>query len=78
MSIGHLEGLAAVADRYALFLIDQWGVMHDGHTPYPGAVECMANLQQMGKKIILLSNSSKRKAGRCVAVPVSVSVCVYV
>lgn len=38
-------------------------VMHDGHDPYPGAVECMQELQRTGKHIILLSNSSKRKAG---------------
>ncbi len=37
-------------------------VMHDGHHPYAGAVECMRELQGLGKHIILLSNSSKRKA----------------
>jgi ribonucleotide monophosphatase NagD (HAD superfamily) len=37
------------------------GVMHDGKTAYPGAVECMNNLAKMGKTVVLLSNSSRRK-----------------
>lgn len=36
--------------------------MHDGHRAYPGAVECMAALVQAGKAVLLLSNSSKRRA----------------
>ncbi|CAM9613576.1 unnamed protein product [Ascophyllum nodosum] len=56
-----VEGLAKVSPRYDAFLIDQWGVMHDGNTPYPGAVECINHLAAAGKKIVLLSNSSKRK-----------------
>ncbi|CAM9988788.1 unnamed protein product [Ectocarpus sp. 6 AP-2014] len=56
-----LEGLGAVASQYDAFLIDQWGVMHDGKTPYPGAVDCIDRLSKAGKKIVLLSNSSKRK-----------------
>jgi len=37
------------------------GVMHDGKTAYPGAVECMNKLAEMGKTVVLLSNSSRRK-----------------
>lgn len=48
--------------------------MHDGHDPYPGAVECMRELQRMGKHIILLSNSSKRKAGSLTCVRALASV----
>uniref|UniRef100_A0A7S0EEY8 Uncharacterized protein n=1 Tax=Hanusia phi TaxID=3032 RepID=A0A7S0EEY8_9CRYP len=55
------NGVGELADRYDAFLIDQWGVMHDGKTAYGGAVECMKQLQGLGKKIILLSNSSRRK-----------------
>lgn len=31
---------------------DQWGVMHDGKTAYPGAVDCIDRLGQAGKKIV--------------------------
>eukprot|EP00960_Hanusia_phi_P069681 767141-Hanusia_phi.AAC.12 len=49
------NGVGELADRYDAFLIDQWGVMHDGKTAYV----CPA--VRLGKKIILLSNSSRRK-----------------
>lgn len=55
-----IEGLSEVADRYALFLVDQWGVLHDGESPHDGAVEALRALRAKGKKIVILSNSSKR------------------
>eukprot|EP00903_Cladosiphon_okamuranus_P019303 g17743.t1 len=56
-----VHGLSQLSSVYDAFLIDQWGVMHDGKTAYPGAVECIHRLGQAGKKVVLLSNSSKRK-----------------
>lgn len=53
-------GMAAVADRYDGFLLDQWGVLHDGTTPYPGAIACLEHLRATGKTIIILSNSGRR------------------
>jgi len=55
-----IEGLSEVADRYALFLVDQWGVLHDGQSPHDGAIETLRTLRAAGKKIIILSNSGKR------------------
>jgi HAD superfamily hydrolase (TIGR01459 family) len=52
--------MAAVAERYDGFLLDQWGVLHDGTTPYPGAVQCLERLRATGKTIIILSNSGRR------------------
>mgnify|MGYP000273974823 CR=1 FL=1 len=60
MSIRQLDGLAAVADRYALFIIDQWGVLHNGEAPLNGAIETMHALRERGKKIVIISNSAKR------------------
>lgn len=51
--------LAALGDA---FLVDQFGTLHDGHTCYPGAISTLLRLRQMGKKIILLSNSGRRAA----------------
>ncbi|MGI9212479.1 MAG: hypothetical protein ACR2HF_08400, partial [Methylococcaceae bacterium] len=48
-----------LADRYDYFLVDQWGVLHDGQSVYPGVLDCLQHLQQRGKKVILLSNSGK-------------------
>jgi HAD superfamily hydrolase (TIGR01459 family) len=55
-----LSGLAAVADRYDAFILDLWGVLHDGQKPYPGVPECLAGLRRAGKRVILLSNAPRR------------------
>ena len=55
-------GLSAVADRYDAFIIDLWGVMHDGLTAYPAAVEALKQLRQAGKKTVVLSNAPRRAA----------------
>ena len=43
-----IDGLSAVADRYELFLVDQWGVLHDGESPHDGAVETLKALRAAG------------------------------
>jgi HAD superfamily hydrolase (TIGR01459 family) len=53
------NGLAAVASRYDGFLLDQWGVLHDGVRPYPGAVAALKALRSAGKRVIILSNSGR-------------------
>ena len=60
MSIPVLDGLGTVADQYDLFIIDQWGVLHDGVNPHEGAVDVLRRLRSAGKTITILSNSSKR------------------
>jgi HAD superfamily hydrolase (TIGR01459 family) len=55
-----VEGVSAFADRYDGFVIDQWGVLHDGTRPYPGVPEAMAELKRLGKRVVLLSNSGRR------------------
>lgn len=54
------NSLSAAAQHYDSFLIDQWGVLHDGRKPYPGAVQCLDRLIGGGKQVILISNSGKR------------------
>lgn len=58
--VSFCSGVAELAARYDHFLIDQWGVLHDGHAPYPGAVACLERLRAAGKQVLLLSNSGKR------------------
>ncbi|HLF98501.1 MAG TPA: TIGR01459 family HAD-type hydrolase [Methylococcaceae bacterium] len=57
-----VAGVGAFAERYQAFLVDQWGVLHDGQTPFPGAVECLRRLRASGKQVAILSNSGKRAA----------------
>ena len=55
-----LETLFDVAERYGAIVFDQWGVLHDGTSPYPGAVEALATLNAAGHRLAVLSNSGKR------------------
>jgi HAD superfamily hydrolase (TIGR01459 family) len=57
-----LDGVGAVAAGFDLFLVDQYGVLHDGVRPYPGAVAALAALPAAGKRTIVLTNSGKRSA----------------
>jgi HAD superfamily hydrolase (TIGR01459 family) len=54
------HGLSALADHFDAFLVDQWGVLHDGATPYPGARDCLERLAAAGKRVIVVSNSGRR------------------
>jgi len=57
-----LTGFSALADRYDGFILDLWGVVHDGVTPYAGAVDCLLRLRRAGKPVVLLSNAPRRAA----------------
>ncbi|WP_207483987.1 TIGR01459 family HAD-type hydrolase [Arenibaculum pallidiluteum] len=58
-----LPGMAALADRYDGFILDLWGVLHDGSQPYPGVLDCLDRLRAAGKRVCLLSNAPRRTAG---------------
>ena len=60
MSAQLLENLDAVFRQYEVFLVDAWGVLHDGKTLYPGAGEMLKRLMAAGKKVIVLSNAARR------------------
>jgi len=59
-TIERLEGIGPLVERYQTFLLDQFGVLHDGQAPYPGAVEALSALKRAGKTVVLISNSGKR------------------
>jgi len=55
-----VNGILEVARDYDAVFLDQFGVIHDGQTPYPKALEAIRKLHESGVKIVILSNSSKR------------------
>jgi HAD superfamily hydrolase (TIGR01459 family) len=57
-----LAGIGDFAAGYDGLIIDLWGVLHDGHSAYPGAVDTLAALKAAGKGILLLSNAPRRVA----------------
>jgi HAD superfamily hydrolase (TIGR01459 family) len=60
MTLPILTGLRALGDRYDGFILDLWGVIHDGITVYPGAKESLAELKRRGKRTVMLSNAPRR------------------
>jgi HAD superfamily hydrolase (TIGR01459 family) len=57
-----MNGLAGLAKKYDGFIVDLWGVVHDGLKTYPGVVECLAALRDAGKPVVFLSNAPRRAA----------------
>tara|TARA_B100000700_G_scaffold229176_1_gene253333 strand:- start:11562 stop:12434 length:873 start_codon:yes stop_codon:yes gene_type:complete len=50
-----------IIHHYDFFILDQWGVMHDGYYGYDHAISAVERLINENKKLIIISNSSKRK-----------------
>ena len=42
-------------------LLDQFGVLHNGKEAYPDAIAAVAKLAKSGRKVVILSNSSRRE-----------------
>jgi HAD superfamily hydrolase (TIGR01459 family) len=55
-----LAGLSHIADRYDGYIVDLWGVMHDGARTYPGACETLRALKARGSRVVMLSNAPRR------------------
>jgi len=57
-----IDGLRDIADQFDRYLVDQYGVLHDGVAAYPGAIECLARIGSGGRDVIVLTNSGKDAA----------------
>lgn len=60
MTAKPIDGMRALAPRYDGFILDLWGVVHDGVAPFPGVLDCMRRLVDAGKRVVLLSNAPRR------------------
>ena len=56
-----IYGLSEIIDKYDVFILDQWGVMHNGKNGYKHAIDCVEKIFNKKNKIIIISNSSVRK-----------------
>ena len=65
-----VNGLSSIVDNYDAILLDQFGVLHDGKKPLPGAVDCYEKLAASGKRLVVLSNTSRRRAFAVSKLPV--------
>lgn len=55
-----IAGLRQLADRYDGFILDLWGVLHDGVRPFPGVIDALERLVAGGKRLAILSNAPRR------------------
>ena len=51
--------LRSMLDKYDGFLIDLWGVIHDGVTMYAGVLNTLEYLQATNKPVVFLSNAPR-------------------
>lgn len=54
------KGTAELLDAYDGFVVDLWGVMHNGVQAFPEAVEVLKHLVAAKKRVVILSNAPRR------------------
>ncbi len=54
-----IKGLSQVQSKYDTFLIDLWGVIHNGIKLYPEAIKVLENLNKLNKRYVLISNAPR-------------------
>jgi HAD superfamily hydrolase (TIGR01459 family) len=62
MSPRALPSIMPLVDGFDAFILDQWGVLHDGTRAFPAALAAVDHLLAAGKVIVTLSNSGRRAA----------------
>ena len=55
-----LDGIAPLAERYDGYVLDLWGVVHNGKQVYPGVAEALGALKARGKRVVFLTNAPRR------------------
>jgi HAD superfamily hydrolase (TIGR01459 family) len=55
-----VSGIKEIYQNYTHFILDVWGVVHDGRECYPGVIEAISFLKSEGKKVCFLSNAPRR------------------
>jgi HAD superfamily hydrolase (TIGR01459 family) len=62
MTLRILRGVREIAGDYDAFLLDLWGVLHDGSKPFPGVIDALTRFKTAGKRLVILSNAPRRAA----------------
>ncbi len=59
-AVQRVTSLSALAGQFDAVVFDQWGVLHNGSTAYPGAIAAVRALAGGATPLAVLSNSGKR------------------
>lgn len=54
------QGISDISDSYTGFIIDTWGVLHNGESLFESVPDCLKELQSRKKFVMLLSNTEQR------------------
>jgi HAD superfamily hydrolase (TIGR01459 family) len=54
-----IDGLSQIAPDHDALICDIWGVVHDGHAPFPEAAEALRHFRRERGKVVLLSNAPR-------------------
>ncbi|MCR9199433.1 MAG: TIGR01459 family HAD-type hydrolase [Planctomycetaceae bacterium] len=55
-----ISSVSSLLSQFDVFILDQWGVLHNGTTAYPDAAAAMNTLFAAERRVYVLSNSGKR------------------
>ena len=59
VTIPIIESIKELGSRYSAWLVDIWGVMHNGRRAFPAAVDAARAYRKQGGIVVLLSNSPR-------------------
>lgn len=57
--IKHIQNIEEIVEQYDAFLIDQWGVIHNGGEIFDYSIDTLNMFKKHNKKVVLISNSGK-------------------
>ena len=55
------KGLRSIAEKYDIFYIDLWGVVHNGINLHKNAIEALEEITKANKEYVLLTNAPRPK-----------------
>lgn len=55
----YIKGIHSIIENYDVILSDIWGVLWDGETVFPDAIETLNAIQSYNKQLILITNAPK-------------------
>ena len=57
-----LNNLSDIDDHYDVFLIDLWGVIHNGIAVFENVIPVLENLKQKKKMVFFITNAPRRSS----------------
>jgi HAD superfamily hydrolase (TIGR01459 family) len=57
-----IDGLREISSQYDVVLCDIWGVIHNGHSVFPGVAEALSRFRKGSGIVILVSNAPRPAA----------------